>query len=83
MSRQVFYSDGSPSRELVDDEEPETVDPRDRRMAELEAAIRGILPFTLACEQKTFLRQGIGTDTPSGRAWLKLFSALGEPIKVK
>ena len=58
-------------------------DEKDRRIAELEAAIRGILPFTLAFEQKTFLRQGIGTDTPGGRAWLKVFSALGEPIKVR
>ncbi len=59
---------------------------KDARIAELQAALHGIVYGGWpehASEHRRELERGIGTETVSGRAWLAAFSALGVPVKRK
>lgn len=58
----------------------------ERRIAQLEAVIRGLVHYGYpehAHVRRRELERGLGTETPGGRAWLAAFSAIGKPVKIR
>lgn len=49
-----------------------------QRIAELEAALRGVLELDHATKELARLKRGIGTATPAGKAWLAARDAVNK-----
>jgi len=57
-----------------------------KRIAELEACIRGLVDHGFpehSAVRRRELEKGIGSATDGGRAWIAAFAAIGKPVKIK